>query len=1539
MTTKVISFLSALFLFFVFFFSVNESVKFAQNAPNIQETNFKLENTAATVSATNKKEVKTTINCAKYSENTQQEKLAKSFCFLKFYLDNTVVDPDTELAENLKTAENEVLRLDSSSSMKDLLYAKYNLLKAREYLEQMHSKSTYGQKIGPLYNSISLMDRALKKMARSSLSTSTPCSVQYGVLSDFEFLIASYLAPELSPLYSQLETLSEEKKISAQEKYYTEKMLDDVSQNLGALSGGGEFKKTITFTTTLKHPLLTKTVQSKLYSLWQIKNKIADNLKNRRDQNKCAFELAQEQRKTEIVSGACESKQACLTTFQGDGCYSYCCKSRAPEGSQQAAQFVPPSWCEQLTPSDAKSQTLEDKCRNLAFRNANRAQCESLCPNNMLPWCISKSPTSDNGFLNDESKWSPKSWYEKLFGSKDSASADDKTETDNDSERNDGFPFKTAETEDSLATDQMATDQNNTSKAEEFAKDLPDSYDRKTYIEKFKECEERGTLLVSCDSMAKAYAKSQWQKTRQQIKEDAREIADSLSDEYDRDEFRKAYANCISEGTNNVLCESIARNKALIQNNGKDQNILKAFGINNQTSPYSFRAAQDEGIAQTQTSDQTLYCYDSSCYSTQKECESNIPWYRFFSSCQAKPISDVPVDQQGKDFDSGHFAKYIPSSEGDNKVPQNIPSFRAAQDTDLKEGEKLVALKQAEYAIQSGDKEKIKQVQKTLKNLGYYAGEINGTWGQKSKEALRQLQGDLQEQTQTDFDQNNQDPFVPLSEQDNIGKIQDRIPVPNETQIVRDFERWTFDAPNEPSYCYRTTAKNGVIPSYNWYCVPESKVTDDHIGECQKNNRVCFFYSGEDRLPEKRVNFQVCAGNQCFADLKTCEFAMGYESYKCEKYIQTKGKVRVDNIPDSVYDYNPEDFYKGDGSTQCEDGDECDKFGYTAEPAPKPTNTQKVDEEEYKRFGFSYNDKEQLEKFKQDGYIYCGSGWFGKYCYKSQDACEKWVGKGECIDISQGAYYDSAGKFCPQGTQPKRHGRNYRCEQMSDATAGQIKTQPTSAPTPDKTPTPNPTQPNPTQTPPSSKCPPNSTLQGNTCVCDTGYVAFGKACVKQTGGNPANNTKGNTNTQNNSQTQGLIAKYRQALARQKAEFEKAWAQKQAEFKKILEQQKKKYEEQLKKMQEQMQKLTQAQNQQAPPRITPPSFRPPQNPENMQPNPITCSLSLTKQEVEVDDTIAVKWSAEPVFAVKEATLSYYDDTHNKKTEQVSASGIKAITPKIAGNYAAILSAKSISGESCSEMIEFAVQPKEQTEDDTTKQNTNVQYFVHKVEPKIQQTWFAPRIPQGSQRDFARIYIAPNPIYQGEKAIINWQGVGNCKLFAPNFTKPLKGDGEVSYQSTEELVRPGSYTYKLVCGEASDAVVLVVLPKKETRSVSHDNRPLSTPLIETAYPQVTQQNITQNRCPVFTQYLKRRVVSEQVKTMEEFLKKFGYFSGVPDNTFDMQTEEAVKRFQAEHTEAILNPWGHSTPTGYWYKYTRWYANKLMGCLDPTFNPDLN
>ena len=1334
MATKVISFLSALFLFFVFFFSVNESVKFAQNAPNIHETNFKLENVAATVSATGDGVTKTKINCAQYSEGTPQEKLAKSFCFLKFYLDNAALNPDTKLAKNLKTAENEVVRLDSSSSMKDLLYAKYNLLKAQEYLTQMQSKNTYGQKIGPLYNSISFMDRALKKIARSSQSTSTPCSVEYKVLNDFEYLISSYLAPELTPLYSQLETLSEEKKISAKEKYYTEKMLDDVSQNLGALSGDGEFKRTITFTTILKHPLLTKTVQSKLYSLWKVKKQVTDNLKNRRDQNKCTLELAQEQRKTEIVSGACESKQACLTTFQGGGCYSYCCKSRAPEGSRQAAQFVPPSWCEQLTPSDAKSQTLEDKCRNLAFRNANRAQCESLCPNDMLPWCISKSPTSDNGFLNDESKWSPKSWYEKFFGSKDNTPENEKTVSDNDSERKDNFPFKTGETEDPLATVQDST-----SKAEEFAKDLPDSYDRETYIEKFKECEKKGTILASCDAIAKSYAKSQWQKKRQQIVENAERIASSLSGKYEKEKFIQTYTNCISEGTNSILCESIARNKALNQDTKEGLNILEAFGVNER-----FEQQQD----QTQVSDEVQL-------KTKKWCSAIT----------------------GKCTDSYDECSWLCFSKTETKT---------------------VTKKQA---------------------LDYYLGKLSEY---HDKETFEKAFGEC---TSKDI-----------------------------------------------NYCYSIASGKA--------------------------------YAKWKELKEQQQMQQALADTEH-------EFQKRYEA---ETY------------------YNPEDFYKDDRSKQCENGDECDKFGYTAEPAPTPPhdNNQGAGEDKYRRFGFSYNDKEQLEKFKQDGYVYCGSGWFGKYCYKSQDACEKWAGKGECIDISQGVYYESANRFCPQGTQPKRYGRNYRCEQIGNTDTRQIGTKTTPAPTPDKT-----TTPNPTQTPPPSKCPPNSTLQGNTCVCDTGYVAFGKACVKQAGGNPANNT----NTQNNSQLQGLIAKYRQALARQKAEFEKAWAQRQAELKKILEQQKKKYEEQLKKMQEQMQRLTQAQNQRPSQRITPPPFRPPQDGREKQHYPITCSLSLTKQEIKVDDTVAVKWSAEPVFAVKEATLSYYDDTHNKKTEQVSASGIKAITPKIAGNYAATLSAKSISGESCSEMIEFAVQPKEQTGDDTTKQSTNVQYFVHEVTPKIQQTWFAPRIPQEEQRDFARIYIAPNPIYQGEKAIINWQGTGNCKLFAPNFTKPLKGDGEISYESTDELVKPGSYTYKLVCGDASDAVVLVVLPKQETRSVSHSNRPLSAPLVETAYPQVTQQNITQNRCPVFTQYLKRGVVSEQVKTVEEFLKKFGYFSGVPDDTFDTQTEEAVKRFQAEHTEAILNPWGHSTPTGYWYKYTRWYANKLMGCLDPTFNPDLN
>ena len=65
------------------------------------------------------------------------------------------------------------------------------------------------------------------------------------------------------------------------------------------------------------------------------------------------------------------------------------------------------------------------------------------------------------------------------------------------------------------------------------------------------------------------------------------------------------------------------------------------------------------------------------------------------------------------------------------------------------------------------------------------------------------------------------------------------------------------------------------------------------------------------------------------------------------------------------------------------------------------------------------------------------------------------------------------------------------------------------------------------------------------------------------------------------------------------------------------------------------------------------------------------------------------------------------------------------------------------------------------------------------------------------------------------------------------------------------------------------------------------------------------------------------------IEEFLKRFGYFSGAVDDYFGPDTFVAVKRFQLDHAAEILAPWGHTNPTGYWYITTRRTANRLVGC----------
>ena len=67
-------------------------------------------------------------------------------------------------------------------------------------------------------------------------------------------------------------------------------------------------------------------------------------------------------------------------------------------------------------------------------------------------------------------------------------------------------------------------------------------------------------------------------------------------------------------------------------------------------------------------------------------------------------------------------------------------------------------------------------------------------------------------------------------------------------------------------------------------------------------------------------------------------------------------------------------------------------------------------------------------------------------------------------------------------------------------------------------------------------------------------------------------------------------------------------------------------------------------------------------------------------------------------------------------------------------------------------------------------------------------------------------------------------------------------------------------------------------------------------------------------------------EQVRLLEVFLRDGRGEPVVPDGTYDAASIVAIKRFQAEHVNDILIPWGIDYPTGFVYFTTRKKINEL-------------
>ncbi len=94
----------------------------------------------------------------------------------------------------------------------------------------------------------------------------------------------------------------------------------------------------------------------------------------------------------------------------------------------------------------------------------------------------------------------------------------------------------------------------------------------------------------------------------------------------------------------------------------------------------------------------------------------------------------------------------------------------------------------------------------------------------------------------------------------------------------------------------------------------------------------------------------------------------------------------------------------------------------------------------------------------------------------------------------------------------------------------------------------------------------------------------------------------------------------------------------------------------------------------------------------------------------------------------------------------------------------------------------------------------------------------------------------------------------------------------------------------------------------------------------------------QCPVFSQYHKMGESGGEIPQIQEFLRTQGYYHGAISGYFDYTTDQAIRSFQLEFRQLILDPWRLPNATGNWYKTTRKHANFLSGCYEKVYLEDI-
>ncbi len=107
-----------------------------------------------------------------------------------------------------------------------------------------------------------------------------------------------------------------------------------------------------------------------------------------------------------------------------------------------------------------------------------------------------------------------------------------------------------------------------------------------------------------------------------------------------------------------------------------------------------------------------------------------------------------------------------------------------------------------------------------------------------------------------------------------------------------------------------------------------------------------------------------------------------------------------------------------------------------------------------------------------------------------------------------------------------------------------------------------------------------------------------------------------------------------------------------------------------------------------------------------------------------------------------------------------------------------------------------------------------------------------------------------------------------------------------------------------------------------------------LNETIGAKTVGTTLTVKNCEFFTGYHHFGDSGGDIDKIQLFLQDRGYYTGKINGIYGLATFRAVKAFQSDLNQKILDPWGiqKEKPTGFWYKSTRYAANKAIGCPEP-------